>query len=42
MGGRVGNQMLWQSCVESILKDLDEGILEIELNCPQSVSYENV
>lgn len=25
MGGRVGNQMLGQSCVESILKGLDEG-----------------
>ena len=37
MGGRVGNQMLGQSCMESILKGLDGGILKIELNRPQSV-----
>jgi hypothetical protein len=37
MGGRVGNQMLGQGCMESILKGLDAGILQIELNRPQSV-----
>ena len=33
----VGNQMLGQSCMESILKGLHGGILKIGLNRPQSV-----
>jgi hypothetical protein len=37
MGGRVGNQMLGQSCMESILKGLYGGILKVGLNRPQSV-----
>ena len=37
MGGQVGNQMLGQSCMESILKGLHGGILKIGLNRPQSV-----
>jgi hypothetical protein len=37
MGGRVGNQMLGQSCMESILNGLDGGIRKNELNHTQSV-----
>ena len=34
MGGRVVDQMLGQSCMEPILKGLDEDILKIELLAP--------